>query len=144
MAKVAQTSVCPIETPANTGDPFRRVAPIAKLTTDRPNNNPLGIQRLRSLSGTSMRRRQQSIITKQPFTIATPSRLRRDSRPRFSTNHLDAKPIANPSSLNVVNLVPGGRNLGFHSRCTREHVFQLVRIGRYNDVEIAFLQQSIH
>ena|SRR5437870_11474406 len=81
---------------------------------------------------------------KTAFTIAEPNRLRRDSRPRFSTNHLDAKLIANPSSLNVVNLVPGTGNLGFHSLCIWEHVFQLVRISRYNDVEISLLQQSIH
>jgi hypothetical protein len=67
-----------------------------------------------------------------------------DSRPRFSTNHLDAKLIANPSSFNVVNLVPGRGNLGFHSLCIWEHVFQLGRISRYNNVEISFLQLSIH
>src|SRR2546423_13335746 len=47
-------------------DPYRRAAPIARLTTDRPNNSPLGVQKLLSLSGTSIRRRQRSIITKQP------------------------------------------------------------------------------
>jgi len=46
-------------------EPYRRVAQIARLTTDRLNNSP-GVQRLLSLSGTSIRRRQQSTITKQP------------------------------------------------------------------------------
>jgi hypothetical protein len=81
---------------------------------------------------------------KTAFTIAAPNRLRYDSRPRFSTNHLDAKLIANPSSFNVVSLVPRGANFGFHSLCIWEHVFQPARISRYNDVEISFLQPSIH
>ena len=96
------------------------------------------------MSLTSICRRQRSINNKTAFTIAAPNRLRDDSRPRFSTNHLDAKPIANPSSLNVVNLVPWGGNLGFHSHCIWEHGFQLVRMSRYNDVEMSLLQQSIH
>src|SRR6266481_1106316 len=95
------------------------------------------------MSLTSICRRQRSINNKTAFTIAAPNRLRRDSRPRFSINHLDAKLIANPSSFNVVNLVPG-ENLGFHSHCIWEHVFQLGRISRYNDVEITFLEQSLY
>ena len=43
---------------------------------------------------------------KTAFTIAASNRLRRDSTPKSSTNHSDAKLIANPSSFNVVNLVP--------------------------------------
>jgi hypothetical protein len=96
------------------------------------------------MSLTSICRRQRSINNKTAFTIAAPNRLRYDSRPRFSTSHLDAKPVANPSSLNVVNLVPWGGNLGFHSHCIWQHRFQLVRMIRYNDVEISLLQQSIH
>ena len=76
---------------------------------------------------------------KTAFTIAAPNRLQRDSRPKFSTNHLHTKLIANPSSFNVVNLVPGRGNLGLHSLCIRKHVFQLVRKSRYNDVEISLL-----
>ena len=81
---------------------------------------------------------------KTAFTIVASNRLRYDSRPRFGTNHLDAKPIANPSSLSVVNLVSAGGNLGLHSHCIWEHGFELVRMSRYNDVEISLLQQCIH
>ena len=129
---------------ANAADPYRRAAPIARLTTDRPNNSRLGVQRLLSLYRHIYTDATTECNNKTAFAIAAPNWLRRVSKPRFSANQLDARLIAYPSSFNVVNLVPGRGNLGLHSRCIWEHVFQLVRISRYNDVEISLLQQFIH
>src|SRR5712672_3015000 len=111
--------------------------------TDRPNNSPLGVQSC-FLYRHIHTQATTEYNNKTAFTIAAPNRLRRDSRPRFSTNDLDAKLIANPSSFNVVNLVPARGNLGLHTLCICEHVFQLVRMSRYNDVEMSLLQQYIH
>jgi hypothetical protein len=130
--------------PSNRGNPYRRVAPIARLTTDRPNNSRLGLLRLLSLYRHIYTQATTKCNNKTAFTITAAKWLLRDSRPRFSTNHLGATLITNPSSFNVVNLVPGRGNLGFHSRCICEHVFQLIRKSRYNDVEISLLQQFIH